>query len=352
MLVGHSLVRRQVLFGLLVSAGAVYLFLRVVDLGQMAEALARMHPLYLIPCTAIYLVSFAFRVLRWQYLMKPVARVGFRSLLSAFFIGALGNNLLPAHMGELVRAYVVGRKEGVSKSAVLATVVLERVYDGLTVLFMLLVVLLFMDMPERGVEGSVLTAQGLRAAGWLALLLFAGLMAGLQFLRWKRRHMLLFLSFCLRPLPEKFRDRALEMAGSFADGLEVTRAGDLLWVIIYSLLTWGFLGLWAWSLFPAFDLQLGLMAGFLLEVVIALALLIPSAPAFLGTFHMAAAFTLGYLGAPSGKAGSYAIILWMVNFLCTSLLGIYFLWRGGMGLRALSREEAPQAASEELRPNG
>ncbi|MFH1033740.1 MAG: lysylphosphatidylglycerol synthase transmembrane domain-containing protein [Pseudomonadota bacterium] len=335
---------KQYLAGLIVSAGAVFLFLRVVDLGQMAQALSQMHAVYLLPCVLFYALSYILRALRWHYLMRPVARVGFWPLLAALGIGFLGNNLLPVHLGEVVRAYVLGRDQGVSKSAVFATIVLERVYDGLTVLFILMLVLLFMDLPERRVEGIALTARGLHAAGWAGLALFAGIMAGLQLLRWQRGRMLGWLAWCLRPLPRGLDRRVLEMAASFADGLEVARARDILWVIVHSLLVWLCLGLWAWSLFPAFDLRLGLLAGMLLEVVVALALLIPSAPAFVGTFHLAAAFTLGYLGASTGVAGSYALVLWLVHFVTTNLLGLYFLWRQGLGWRGLSR--AGQATPE------
>ncbi|CAO0820169.1 membrane hypothetical protein [Desulfarculales bacterium] len=250
-------------------------------------------------------------------------------------IGFLGNNLLPAHLGEFVRAYVLGRGQRLSKSSIMATIVMERVYDGLAVLFFLMLVLLFMDLPDRGMEGSLLTAKGLCAAGWLGLALFAGLMIGLQLLRWQRIRMLGWLASCLRPLPERLGRRALEMAGFFADGLALARRRDFLAVVLHSLLTWTFLGLWAWSLFSAFDLGLGLMAGLLLEVVVALAL-IPSAPAFLGTFHLAAAFTLGYLGAGTGVAGSYAMVLWLVQFVLTNLLGLYFLWQEGLGWRTLA----------------
>ncbi|MBI4800134.1 MAG: flippase-like domain-containing protein [Desulfarculus sp.] len=328
---------KQYLAGLVISAGAVYLFLKVVDLGQMSEALSRMHLVYLIPCAILYLAHYVFRALRWRFLMRPVASVGFKPLLSAMLIGFLGNNLLPAHLGEFVRAYVLGRGRGISKSSIMATIVMERVYDGLTVLFLLMLVLLFMDLPDRGVEGSLLTAQGLRTAGWLGLAVFAGLMAGLQLLRWQQERVLGWLSWCLRPLPERITRRALEMASAFAGGLALASRRDLLAVLANSLLTWVFLGLWAWSLFPAFDLDLGIMAGVLLEVVVALALLIPSAPAFLGTFHLAAAFTLGYLGAGTGVAGSYAMVLWLVQFVLTNLLGLYFLWSEGLGWKALSK---------------
>ncbi|CAO0820170.1 hypothetical protein DFAR_1410006 [Desulfarculales bacterium] len=71
---------KQYLAGLVVSAGAIYLFLTVVDLGQMAEALGRMHLVYLLPCAAFYLCHYVFRALRWRYLMAPVAQVALRPL--------------------------------------------------------------------------------------------------------------------------------------------------------------------------------------------------------------------------------------------------------------------------------
>ncbi len=331
---------KHYLIGLVISVAAGWLFLRFVDLEQMGRALAAMNPWWLLPCLAFYVMSYVFRTLRWHYLMRPVAKVRFQPLFAALLIGFLGNNLLPAHLGEVVRAYVLGRSEKVSKSSVFATVVLERVYDGLTVLFLLMIVLLFMKLPEGGgPTGGGITVANLRAAGWLGLAVFAGLMIGLQLLRWQRQRMLKLLAFFLKPLPARLSERGLNMAGSFADGLSLTRATDLLWIVAHSLLTWVFLGLYAWSLFPAFGLKLGLMAGLLMEVVVALALLIPSAPAFLGTFHLAAAFTLGYLGADAGQAGSYAMVLWLVHFVSTTGIGLALLWRQGLGWRALRGRE-------------
>jgi len=335
---------KHYLIGLIISVAAGWLFFRAVDFSQMGQALAGMDPLWLAPCAVFYLVSYGFRAQRWHYLMRPVARVPFRPLFSALMIGFLGNNLLPAHLGEVVRAYVLGRDQGVSKSAVFATVVLERVYDGLTVLFLLMIVLLFMKLPEQGAAGSHITAQGLRTAGWAGLALFAGLMAALQLLRWQRQRALAVCRFCLKPLPERLTDKLLEMVAAFADGLALARARDLVGIIVHSLLVWVFLGFYAWSLMPAFGLSLGPLAGILMEVVVALALLIPSAPAFLGTFHLAAAFTLGYLGADAGVAGSYAMVLWLVHFVCTTLVGAWCLWREGLGWRALRGSDLPDQA--------
>lgn len=328
---------KHYLVGILISLAAAWFFLRSVPLEGMAQALAHMHLIYLLPCAALYLVSYLFRTLRWHYLMRPVARVGFIPLFRALMIGFLGNNILPAHLGEVVRAYVLGRSQQVSTSATFATVVLERIYDGLTVLLLLLMVLLFMDLPHQAAPGGFITLDTLRTAGWLGLGLFAGLMLVLQAFYWQRRRALSACAYCLRPLPVRLSEKLLRLLEEFSQGLSVVSPRDLVFVGLYSLLTWVFLGLWAWSLFPAFDLTLGPMAGMLMEVVVALALLIPSAPAFLGTFHLAAAATLGFMGADAGVAGSYAIALWLVHFVTTTVAGLYCLWRQGLSLRALGR---------------
>jgi len=327
---------KQYLIGIAVSVTACWLFVAAVPLEDMGQALAAMNLWYILPNLAIYMLSFLLRAWRWHYLMLPVKRVGFRPLYSALMIGFLGNNLLPAHLGEVVRAGVLGKKERVPASAVFATVVLERVYDGLTVLFILLMVLLFMDLPAGAVAGTGLTLAHLHKAGWAGLALFGGLMVALQLMRWQRAKTLAVCRWCLNPLPRHWGERVLEMVDAFADGLAVARARDLVMVGAYSLAVWAALGIWAWSLTPAFGLELGPMAGLLMEVVMALALLIPSAPAFVGTFHLAAAATLAFLGAPAGVAGSYAMALWLVHFVSTTLVGLFLLWREGLGWGALT----------------
>lgn len=321
---------KHYLIGGAISLGAGYLFYRMVDWGQMLEALSHMHAWYLLPCLALYVLSYVARAVRWHYLMRPVARVPFGALFSALLIGFLGNNLLPAHLGEVVRAVVLGRSQGVSKSATFATIVMERIWDGLTVLLLLVFVLVFMDLPEGRVAGSPITVDHLRMGGWWGLGLFGGLMVAMQAFRWQRRRALKVCAFCLRPLPGRISDKLLETIDAFADGLATSRARDLFWIAVWSLAVWICLGLWAYSLFPAFDLALGPMAGILMEVMVALALLIPTAPGFIGTFHAAATAMLLLMGAGAGVAGSYAMVLWLVHFVSTTLLGLWFLWREGL----------------------
>ncbi|KIX13428.1 lysylphosphatidylglycerol synthase transmembrane domain-containing protein [Dethiosulfatarculus sandiegensis] len=327
---------KQYLFGILISLAAGWFFLQVVPLDEMTTTLGQVKLIYLLPNALLYLLSYVFRAIRWHYLMLPLANVRFKPLFQALMVGFLGNNILPAHLGEVVRAYVLGRTEKVSKSATFATVVMERVYDGLTVLFFLLLVMWFMDLPEGRVDGTIITVDALRTGGWLGFALFAGLLVILQCFRWKKDLSLKLVGICLKPLPKGLGQKILTMVDAFADGLAVTRAKDLLFVAIHSLLVWFCLAFWAWSLLFAFGISMSPMVGLLMEVVVALALLIPSAPAFLGTFHLAAAATLSFVGADPAQAGGYAMLLWLIHFVVTTLVGLYFVWRMGLGWKAFS----------------
>lgn len=314
--------------GIGVSLLAGYFFIKAVDLEQMARAFGQMNPLWLVPAVGLYLLAYLMRALRWGILLRPVARLKLGGLWRAMWIGFLGNNLLPARLGEVVRAVVLGRSEGLSASSALATVVLERIYDGLTILGMLLVVLLWMPLPEGRAE--FMSRENLRLAGWAALLFFAGAMGVMYLLRWQRGRVRGLLEGLCRPLPEAWGRKVVEIAGKFADGIGVLNPGELALVGLTSIGLWAALVMWAWVVMEAFGIDVGVMGAVLMEVVLALALIIPSAPAFIGTFHLGAAATLKYLGVAPGLAGSCAMVLWVVHFGCTSLMGLWYLWRSGL----------------------
>lgn len=336
---------KQYLIGLAVSLAALYFFFRATSLQDMAHAFSRMDLVWLLPNLALVALAFFLRTPRWQVLMRPVARLGLGRLFQALMVGFLANNILPAHLGEVVRAFAVGRNTTTGTSAVLATIVLERIFDGLTVLLMLLLVLLFLDLPQGAVAGSYLSLESLRWGGWVGLALFLGLLAVLQLFRWQREAGLRVLGKVLRFLPETLQQRCLGAADSFCQGLALSRPRDLALTGLYSLVVWGTYGLWAWSLLPAFGISTGFWSALLVEVVIALALIIPAAPGFVGTFQLAASSSLVLLGVDAGLAASYAMMLWLVHFVFTTIVGLWCLWRLGMGWSVLTgrpreREEA------------
>lgn len=328
---------KHYVLGLAISLAALYFFFSTVSLAEVGLALGRMNPWWLVPSVLVLAGTFWLRAWRWHFLMRPVKRLGLGPLMSAMMVGFLANNILPAHMGEVVRAVVLGRQRRVSVSATMATIVMERVCDGLSVLLMLLLVLLFIE-PPAAAGGGAITLEGLRIAGWAGLALFAGVLVVLQAFRRWRAASLRALAWCLKPLPERLSAKVLGLADAFIDGLAVARAADMLWVVLLSLAIWAAYGLWAWTLLPAFDLALGFWAGALVEVVLALALVIPAAPGFVGTFHVAASASLIFLGVDATVAASYALVLWLLHFVYTCGTGLYYFWRLGLGWRDITTQ--------------
>ncbi len=314
------------IIGILFSIAALWIFFTQAPPDQMLAAFAHMKAWYLIPVIAIYLFNYAIRAYRWKYLIKPVGDIPFKPLFSAVMLGYLANNILPAHLGEIVRAVVIGRSEKISISASMATIVMERVYDGLTILLMLLIVVFFMDVPDW-----------LRLGGWAGLAFFGGVLVVLQAFRWQKERSLKVLALLLRPLPHKWSKKILNTTEAFAQGLAISSAKDLLMVGVLSIALWANLTVWAWLLMPAFSIHLGLINAIFIEVVLALALVIPAAPGFVGTFHLGAQMCLVGFGISDSVAGSYAMMLWLTHFVPTTIVGLYYLRQTGMSISSLTK---------------
>ena len=188
--------------GIGISIALLALFVFTVDVGRMFEALSGANYWFTIPAVGMYLVSVYFRSLRWTVMLRHLKPVTTARLFPVVTIGYMANNLLPMRLGELVRSYYVGEREGINKAAALVTVLVERVFDALTLLFFVAVVALFVPVTglvesfgERvGVPESVLvlgfSLPFVTAFGALVLLaLFPG----------RARSLALFAA---RPLPE------------------------------------------------------------------------------------------------------------------------------------------------------
>jgi len=265
-------VRQQTL---VLNVGISLIFLDLVfgqiEWGSMWAALAAANYWMLLPSFGLVVVSLFLRTWRWQWLLRAVGRVPFSPAFRAANIGIGANMVLPARAGEFLRAYVLGRATGHSKTAVFATLVVERIFDGLTILLSLVgVVLLGVRSPELKQIGLVGGAFYLTA------------LAGVSFFYFRQAW---FDTIIQRLLPVSWAARALNLSRAFAHGLHVLRDGRQLVVVsVQSLLVWFVIG---WSFYPvmlAFDFgaPVPLFAPFLLLPLLALGLTIPGAPGGVG----------------------------------------------------------------------
>src|SRR4030066_62068 len=126
--------RWQFWLGLLISALFLYLVLRKIDYTQLWQVLKSANYWWLIPGVGVYFIAFWVRSWRWHYLLRPLKAIPTRKMFPIVTMGYAGNNIFPARAGEVVRAVVLKRKQGVPISASLATIIGERVFDGIGML--------------------------------------------------------------------------------------------------------------------------------------------------------------------------------------------------------------------------
>jgi len=267
------------------NLGISLLFLDLVFAGikwaEFGRALAEANYWMLVPSTIFVLIHLYFRTLRAQWLLKPMGEVPFWPTFRALVIGITGNTVLPARAGEFLRAYVLGRSAGISIPGVFATVVVERIFDGLTVLLVLLGVIIWGVRNER-----------LQNFGIIGAVFYVGAMVALIVFMTKRHWANTLIN---RFLPKKLAQLALGILDGFISGLAVLKnPRQLGMVLFWNIWTWVAIPISFWFALLAFNFGTPIpwTASVLMLPAMALALSIPSTPGGVGPVQVSIKLTL------------------------------------------------------------
>ena len=336
--------RWQFWIGLAVSAIFLWLALRGLRLDDLWEALRGARYAWLIPGIAAYFVGVWARAWRWHFLLRPLKHIPLRTTFPVVAIGYMGNNIYPARAGEVLRAYVLRRREAVPMSASLATIVVERAFDGIVMLGFV-----FLNLPElarvtadSGLVGDIRTLAVLGAVGFLLAVLAFLLMAVFQpqaerIVVWLTQHL----------LPRRWRVQALGQAVRFLSGLASLRSGrDTLMVLGTSVVIWLFETLKYWLVMHAFPFEISFFALMLMNGIVNLATTIPSAPGYLGTFDAPGIAVLVAFGVERATAAGYTLVLHAALWLPITVLGAYYMARESLSWRAVQAEVGGGSAAE------
>ncbi len=316
--------------GIGISAFFLYILFRKINFSQLLDAFAEMDYRFLFPAVVSTLAGYYVRAVRWKYLLKPLKNTDMKNLFPATVIGYMANNLLPARLGELVRAYVLGEKEQMEKSAVFATLVLDRLFDGFTVLILLALTLLWLRLPE-GMAGAQKSLEyGGAATLGFYLLVIIFLVVLKLYSAWAN----LFLERLLKPFPDRFGKKILSLAGSFVEGIRFSsKPLDVVAVFATSLLMWA-LSVWTVDLaLRAFGIVLPITAAMFILILLVFAVMVPASPGFVGTYHAACVYGLMAFNLPREKALSVALTAHAINFFPVTILGLYYVMRDKISLR-------------------
>jgi uncharacterized protein (TIRG00374 family) len=315
----------------------LYFALRGLQGGDVWSILQEANYWWLIPGVLVYLLGVIARAWRWHFLLRPVKSIPTTTLFPITAIGYMGNNIYPARAGEVLRAIVLKKFEGVAISASLATIVVERVFDGVVMLGFV-----FLNLPElasltstSGFIGSIQTLALWGAGaflGVLALFLLAGMYPekAIWFVKWISKYV----------IPVRFREQVIGLAENFLGGLAALRSPrDVLMIFVTSIVIWLLETGKYWFVMHAFPMEVSFFTLMLMNGIVNLATTIPSAPGYVGTFDAPGIAVLQAYGIDKAIAAGYTLVLHVALWVPITALGAYYLARAGVKWDQKSMEQ-------------
>ncbi len=322
--------------GLAVSAVFLYLALKGLSLPEVWRHLKRAGYWWLIPGVAVYFVAVWARTWRWHYLLRPIKHVGLAQLFPVVVIGYMGNNVYPFRAGEVIRAWVLERNEGLKISASLATIIVERIFDGLVMLIFVFAALPFAPIPSPFD----------RIVIWMTVLFFGALLGFFLLALRPAFTQRLYTAVLMRIVPvERVRSFILVQAERFVEGLASLRSpADMLMTLVSSMLIWLTETTKYWFVMHAFDFEVSFFVLMLMTAVVNLATTLPSSPGYVGTFDEPGIEILKVFGVGENIAAAYTLVLHAALWLPITLLGFFFMAQQGVHWQDFAR--ATHAVSE------
>ena len=325
--------------GLLVSGLFLALFLYGIDYPQTGEALQGANYIYVLPAIAVYFGSLFFRTYRWQFLLRHLRPLSMSRLYPVVVIGYMANNVLPVRLGEVARSYYLSKQENVSATSTFATVGVERVFDGLTLMLFVLVVWPFLPLEELlrddagGIElGRTIGGAVVMVMFVVAIFVFVAVTARPPL---GRRLTVLLLTFT----PRRFKGTVRTLSELFLRGLEsLNSPGKILIIFVLSIPIWMMESVMYYLVTFSFDLDASFALIMLTTATSNLIGAIPNTSGGIGTFEWATKITLVSFGIQTEPAVAYAAALHVVLWLPVVLAGLIYLWTHHSSLGELLRE--------------
>lgn len=319
---------RSVRIAVSVAVSALFLgfAVRGVDWHEAATALSRAQYLYALPMFPLTVWTLYIRAQRWRVLLRGVGTPAMRTLVAATNIGFMANMVMPLRIGEVIRPVVVSRKEREPLSGILATVVLERIFDMFTI------VLLF------GISASLVSVSDqVRQWGYGLFGLALVIGGGVAMVRWQEALAFRLLRFALRPFPQRLAEPVDQFLGGFVRALEILDSPrTFLQLLGWSLYLWIVIAAIHFSGIVAFALPVPrLLGSIVVTAIVAIAVSVPSAPGYVGAIQVGCTLALAIFGVPKSDAFAFSIVLHITQFIAIVAAGLYSLVKEGITLRQI-----------------
>jgi uncharacterized protein (TIRG00374 family) len=341
----------KAVLGILLSVALLYWALRGVDVAEIMTELRAAHVGWFLLSVLLATIVFPLRAWRWKPLLEVAApNTPFRARFAATTIGFMGNNLLPARIGEFARAYALARQQDASMVAAFASLIAERLFDALAVVSFLFLAIALPGFPEvRELAGYDFSAMATTLGIAVGIIILFCLLLVL----WPKRTVHFVEQRIAPVLPRGVRRPLVDALEAFLAGLSSFRSPiTILTLVGQTIVIWLVNGLSFWVAFMAFGIHVPFAGALFMQSVVALAVSLPSAPGFFGTFEYAARIVLVELFLIDvNKAMGFAIGFHLGGFIPVTLIGLYYAWRLGLSWREVEHsEETVEAAIERELP--
>ncbi|OGS47454.1 MAG: hypothetical protein A2539_02390 [Elusimicrobia bacterium RIFOXYD2_FULL_34_15] len=317
--------KKRIIFGILISIFFLFLVLRNINFKDMMQIVANGEYLWMLPCLGTYTLSFIFRSIRWKYLLSPIRNFKAKQLFSSLIMGFAANCIFPFRFGEFVRAFIVGKKHNLSKSASLATIVLERIMDGVGILILLGVALLFLKKIPSWTKKTVIIAILL----FIGSLVFAGvLIAKKHFIDWLKKIPL---------LKHELKEKIIDKIKKFLIGFEVImNVKGFIMVIFFSLCVWICETFNLFFLIKITGIHLSYFTIIFVLFATVLGVTIPAAPGSIGTYEFFFVASLMFFGVAKEKAVASALITHSFGIIFVMVLGMFYFFKEGISYKEIA----------------
>jgi len=320
---------KKLWIGLISSPIFLALIFYNADLHRMKEALMTVNYIYLPLAVMLSLVTNIFRSYRWKYALKPIRNIRALGLFPGIAIGYMVNNLLPARLGEFVRAYIVGKRENTSKSLILGTIVVERVFDGITLLCFLVTLSLFFSFPPW-----------IKRVGIVASIFFMSAAVCLVFLTDQKTKVGQLIKKGIGLFSSLIAEKVGRLMDPFLSGLAVIKnKRNILLVFFFTAVVWLVEAMTYYIVGLSFSINLPIYVYLFVVITVNLGIMIPSAPGYVGTFEFFCMSVLALFSIEKNIALSFAIVLHAILFIPITILGMIYFYKEDLSFSKINIQE-------------
>lgn len=305
---------------ILISLGGLFFAFRGVHWELFLRELQSVNLLWYVSGMLGMILVLLVRAARWRIFLLPIGRFRVYDLFKGTISGFFTNYILPFRMGEVVRAYTSGKFIGKKGTLLLPSIIIERFTDGVSFFFFVVVFSLFVDLPLTNKQLLIVRV------GLLVLLAAFGIV--------------FFVYYRLRHRISGYLEKKTGRVGNFLEDLHhgMLALFDLrhpLRIIFYSFFLWFVTGLTYWAGIRACHIELSFVQSYILMVTAMIAIAIPAAPGFVGTFHAAMVGALILLGIDKNTAASYAFLQHIIGLIPICTVGFVYFLRANMHFKDL-----------------